>query len=249
MPIVSNPGGASGAVTSVTAADTSIVVAGSAVAKTVATGTLDVIATNHPPAAAVAMNGQKITGLANGTAATDAAAFGQIAAAGALVLLSSTVLGADGTFDISGISQAYSYLTMQLVVRGTRVNQNDSLMIRLNNDSGNNYTRWNLKGDGASATSASATAQSSGYLGDMPSSTGTANIFGVVEVWIPGYSSTTWNKVVRSIPDYNEPNASFYHAGVFGSRWASTAAVNRVTIFGLSSANLLAGSRLDIWGL
>ena len=71
-------GGGGGGVASVTAADTSIVVTGTAANPTVATGTLDVIAADHPPAAAVALNAQKITGLANGAAAQDAAAFGQI---------------------------------------------------------------------------------------------------------------------------------------------------------------------------
>jgi hypothetical protein len=72
-----NPGG-TGTVTGVTAADASIVIGGTAAAPTVRTGTLDVIATLHAPVAAVALNAQKITGLANGSAASDAAAFGQI---------------------------------------------------------------------------------------------------------------------------------------------------------------------------
>lgn len=71
-------GGGSGTVTSVTAADTSIVVAGTAAAPTIATGTLDAVAASHPPAANWSNNAKKITGLANGTASTDAAAFGQI---------------------------------------------------------------------------------------------------------------------------------------------------------------------------
>ena len=71
-------GGGGGGVASVTAADTSIVIGGTAANPTVATGTLDVIAADHPPVAAVALNAQKITGLANGSAASDAAAFGQI---------------------------------------------------------------------------------------------------------------------------------------------------------------------------
>jgi hypothetical protein len=69
---------ATAGVNSVTAADTSIVVAGTATNPTVATGTLDVIATDHPPAAAWSNNAKKITSLANGSAAQDAAAFGQI---------------------------------------------------------------------------------------------------------------------------------------------------------------------------
>lgn len=70
-----------GTVTSVTAADTSVVIGGSAAAPTVRTNTLDVIATVHPPVLAVPWNAQKITGLANGSGAQDAAAFGQIPAA------------------------------------------------------------------------------------------------------------------------------------------------------------------------
>lgn len=70
-------GGSSG-VTSVTAADTSIVIGGTATAPTVRTGTLDVIAADHAPAADWSNNSHKITSLANGTSAQDAAAFGQI---------------------------------------------------------------------------------------------------------------------------------------------------------------------------
>lgn len=66
------------AVVSVTAADTSIVVGGTATAPTVKTGTLDVIAADHPPAADWSNNSHKITSLANGSGAQDAAAFGQI---------------------------------------------------------------------------------------------------------------------------------------------------------------------------
>lgn len=72
------PSGGGGGVSSVTAGDTSIVVGGTVSAPTVKTNTLDVIATDHPPAANWSNNSKKITSLANGTASTDAAAFGQI---------------------------------------------------------------------------------------------------------------------------------------------------------------------------
>lgn len=81
VPSSSRGSSGSGTVTSVTAADTSIVVAGSATDPTIATATLDVIAADHPPAAAVAMNAKKITGIANGAAATDVLAVGQVLAA------------------------------------------------------------------------------------------------------------------------------------------------------------------------
>lgn len=70
-------GGSGGGVQDVTAADTSIVVGGTAAHPTVRTGTLDVIAADHPAAADWSNNSHKITSLANGTAASDAQAYGQ----------------------------------------------------------------------------------------------------------------------------------------------------------------------------
>lgn len=76
------PNAGGGTVTSVTAADTSIVVSGTdTIAPQIATGTLDVIATQHPPAAPVPMNSQKLTGLANGSASGDSVAYGQLGSA------------------------------------------------------------------------------------------------------------------------------------------------------------------------
>jgi hypothetical protein len=92
--------GGGGTVTSVTAADTSVVVTGTAAAPKLATGTLDVIAADHPPAAAWSNNSQKITSLANAAAATDAAAFGQV-----LPLTGGTLTGsltAAGFLSVSG---------------------------------------------------------------------------------------------------------------------------------------------------
>ena len=79
LAFTSGAGAGSGtSVQSVTAADTSVVIGGTGQNPTVRTGTLDVIAADHPPAADWSNNAKKITGLANGTLASDAAAFGQI---------------------------------------------------------------------------------------------------------------------------------------------------------------------------
>ena len=67
-----------GAVTSVTAGDASVVISPTTGAVIVSSGTLDQIANLHAPAANWSNNSYKITSLANGAAAQDAAAFGQI---------------------------------------------------------------------------------------------------------------------------------------------------------------------------
>lgn len=72
-------GSGSGGVSSVSAGDASVSVTNGSSAPVLETGTLDQIAGLHPPAASVAMNSQKITGLAAGVTAGEAAHWGQLA--------------------------------------------------------------------------------------------------------------------------------------------------------------------------
>lgn len=67
-----------GELATLTAANTSVVIGGSGGALTIKANTLDVVAADGPPAAAWSNNSQKITSVANGSGAQDAAAFGQI---------------------------------------------------------------------------------------------------------------------------------------------------------------------------
>jgi parallel beta-helix repeat protein len=104
VPVATGSGGASewttpgaSGVASVTAADASLVVGGSGSAPTVRTGTLDAVAAQHPPVAAVPFGGQKATGLANGSGSTDAVAFGQLGTA---------AFQASSAFDASGLASS-----------------------------------------------------------------------------------------------------------------------------------------------
>jgi hypothetical protein len=95
-------------VQSVTAGDTSIVVGGSATAPTIETGTLDVIAADHPPAANWSNNSHKITSVANGSSAQDAAAYGQTPAGGNTATIAQ---GGTGQTSASAAFNALSPLT------------------------------------------------------------------------------------------------------------------------------------------
>jgi hypothetical protein len=70
-----------GGVQTVTAGDASINIGGTTANPTIETDTLNTIAAEHTTDGNVGMNGFKLTGLANGSASTDSAAFGQIPAA------------------------------------------------------------------------------------------------------------------------------------------------------------------------
>lgn len=100
-------GGGSGTVTSVTAGDTSIVVGGTAADPTVVTASLAVIAADHASAGSITASSQKITSLANGSAATDALAVGQVLAAN-VIPVADLVAGSAGQV-IGGTTPGYVY--------------------------------------------------------------------------------------------------------------------------------------------
>jgi len=120
----------------VTAADTSIVIAGTGVAPTIATGTLDVIAADHPPAADWSNNSHKITSLANGSAATDAAAFGQLSGLGyGLSIFGDGSDGSvtfDGTTTILGMAPSSSVYTLTRDFYFSAVTINNGVQIKTN---------------------------------------------------------------------------------------------------------------------
>lgn len=123
-------------VVSVTATDTSIVVGGTKSAPTIATGTLDVIATQHPPAADWSNNSHKITNVSNGTNPQDAAAFGQIAAAGGGVSIfgdgSDGSVVFDGSTTILGMAPSSNVYTLTRDFFFSAVTLNSGVQIKTN---------------------------------------------------------------------------------------------------------------------
>jgi len=279
---------------------------GRVTALTSAAPTLDTIATANATAANVSMNSHKITNLTNGSSAQDAAAFGQIPtalppngsaggslagtypnptiaasgvtaatygdsshvaqvtigadgrvtvaanvaiAAGAQTLLSTTTLGADGTFDLTSISQAYNDLLLVVIARGAASAANDRIILRLNNDSATNYDDQTVEGAASAAVASRHAATATPEIVDViPAGTAPSNYFGISEILIPGYTSTTWEKV--ALAKWAASNgAGTPLNGQTSVQWHSTAAISRVGLFGQTTANLLAGSTVRLYGI
>lgn len=171
------------------------------------------------------------------------------ASSGALTLLSTTTRATDGTIDVSSISQAYSDLVLLIIARGTDAATTDTLKLVLNNDTASNYGSQRLQGTAGTASATESNSAAFVSAGVMPAAAATSGYFWFAEVVIPGYTSTTWNKVAYIDYAYGTAittGARFRVAGM--GLWNSTAAINRVTLSGFSTAALLTGSTLRIYG-
>lgn len=117
-------------VTSVTAADTSIVVGGTSTAPTLHTATLDVIAADQPPAASWSNNGHQVHHVANGTASDDAAAFGQIPATPWLFNVATYNAVGDGQFVTDGAMGTGSTVLTSASGKFTPGDVNKAVMVK-----------------------------------------------------------------------------------------------------------------------
>lgn len=170
---------------------------------------------------------------------------------GALALIASTTLGAPGTFDVSGIAQTYNDLLLVGIVRGTAAVVNDALLLRFNADAGANYHSQVVVGNNLAGSGGRQTAGTAMWACEFTAAASAgAGIFTPFEVWIPGYASTTWQKATHGGQPFFGSDIDNGANAVYGmGQWLSTAAINRVQIFGSTAANLATGSTLRVYGL
>ncbi len=156
--------------------------------------------------------------------------------------------GAIASWDVSGISQAYNHLKLVITARGDDAATAHGLYMRLNNDSGSNYVSQLTYSNNASAAGQNSQGTEM-VIGDVTCATSDANAAVTVELLIPNYALTTFNKAVLIQGSLVEGSyGSSYYTRDGGGNWKSTAAINRITIYG-GSTNFIAGSRLTIYGL
>lgn len=156
--------------------------------------------------------------------------------------------GGASSATFSSIPSTYSHLQIRALVRGTRAATYDSFFVRFNGDTGSNYTQFQLEGSGSAvaASGSEAGGQNAAWLGYLPASTNTANVFGSSVVDIVDYKSTSKYKTVRTLAG-SDNNGGGYIV-LYSNVWLSTSAINSITITG-QNANLAQYSSFALYGI
>jgi hypothetical protein len=164
--------------------------------------------------------------------------------AGAYDSLATVTVGSGGLSSIvfAGIPAGYKHLQIRAFARAT---SQARLIMRLNGDTGNNYSVHYILGDG---TSASAGAAASAANLAMAQSQADANIFSASIVDLLDYSNTSKNKTVRILAG-NEKNASGSEIALWSGAFLNTSAINSATLNFDSSANIAQYSQFSLYGV
>ena len=168
------------------------------------------------------------------------------APSGAYDSIATVTVGSGGAANVtfSSIPNTYTHLQIRGITRNA--NATDATIIRLNSDSGSNYARHFLRGNGTSATAAAASSVSA-MEGPFTAYSGTtANAFTGVVIDILDYTNTSKNTTIRTIGgvDLNGSGAVNLTSGL----WMNTAAVTSILI-SADSGNLVEYTQFALYGI
>lgn len=152
-------------------------------------------------------------------------------------LFSTTLGSAQASVTFSSIPSGYTDLV--LIYNGSSVSNTQSLDVRVNSDSGSNYSLTALYGDGTSATSFRLSNYTYGRVANFGTTRGTAI------AQFMNYSNTTTNKTWIS-----RSNDSSADVIAFVNLWRSTAAITSITLQNIGGGlNIAAGSTFALYGI
>lgn len=176
-----------------------------------------------------------------------AAGAGGGAAAGSYDLISTTILGSSAasvTFDVTGLGSTYKHLQVRAVTKNTTYSYADNMLMRFNGDSGSNYSRHALQGNGSSVSSFANTSQTEIPIGSFESNVSDSKFaVNVIDILDPFSSSK--NKTARNL----HGNSTQPLIRLTSGAWFSTSAITSIYFFIGSGGNYAAGSRFSIYGV
>jgi len=161
-------------------------------------------------------------------------------------LISSQVLGSSAaSVTFSSIPSTYKDLVLRYSARGDVAQS--SQQIKLNTDTGTNYSDTFMSGSGSTVASGNDTNATYGFAYYTQAlSSATANIFGNAEIYIPNYAGST-NKAF-SVFGAGENNGITAYIASTANLWRNTAAISSLTLTP-NSGNFVTGSSFYLYGI
>jgi len=155
--------------------------------------------------------------------------------------------GGASSISFSSIPSTYKHLQVRGIARTTRASDQDALVMQLNSDTGSNYSRHQLNGDGTSATGDAGTSTTGMQINRFAASTATANTFGTMVSDILDYLDTNKYTTVRTLGGYDNNGSGLITLN--SGSWRNTAAVTTITLTSLNGANFAQYSSFALYGI
>lgn len=164
---------------------------------------------------------------------------------GAYESIATTTVGAgsSSTITFSSISGTYQHLQLRFIAAASTTLP--TMYLRLNSDSGANYVRHRLQGNGTSASSSVNTGETATYMFGS-AGISASPIFRASVLDILDYSNTNKYKTLRAL-DGGDSNGSGVME-ILSNLWMNTAAITSITLT-LDSGNFTQYSSFALYGI
>ena len=137
--------------------------------------------------------------------------------------------GGSASINFTSIPATYTHLQVRAILRSTRALSQAGLILRLNSDTGNNYSWHGLVGDGSSLSAFDTQGLPSFmYLGEHPAGNASSSMFGTVVIDILDYANTNKYKTVRTLSGQDRNTTG--EVRLLSGNWRNTNAVTGITI-------------------
>lgn len=157
-----------------------------------------------------------------------------------------TANGTSQSLTFSSIPQTYTHLQIRGIAQASySSNDYGSIGVRLNGDTGSNYTRHGIKGNGTSATSFGITSTTFAECGDG-AYLNTGTTVGTSVITILDYTNTNKNTTVRGFSGTDNNGIGSIALG--SGLWLNTAAITSVTIY-QQNANFTDKTTFALYGI
>lgn len=170
---------------------------------------------------------------------------------GSWVLIEDKLLGADTpSFDFQSIPAIYKALKIVVVARSDRAaSASDGALLKINNDTGNNYLGVIQWGGPSPGWVQQGTAGAPTLCVYVTAASSPASWFGHTEIIIPNYANTSIYKPWQARG--TQPTTSGGTVWVYDAagEWLSTSAISRVTIYPQTGSNFKQYSRAALYGM
>jgi len=166
-----------------------------------------------------------------------------------LTVLFDSTLGANAASidtGANGIAQTAAHLLIVALLRTSEAVVISTGNWTFNGDTGTNYDRQTMRARGPTQTSGAAAGTANVSL-NYPGASDTASHFGGSFMAIPCYRQTTAHKWLVEMGGWADTTTTNSEAHITIGNWRNTTAINQITVTA-GSGNLLAGSRLTIYG-
>jgi hypothetical protein len=145
---------------------------------------------------------------------------------------------------LSNIPSGYRHLQIRLIARGSNADTAGNIFMRLNGDTGSNYSWHYLQGDGSAASSSGTGNATSILCSRITAANAGANIFGTAIIDILDYTDTNKYTTIRSLTGQDQNGAG--QVRLDSGSWRNTAAVTSITFL---YTNFVQNSTFALYGI